>query len=156
MGLETHLERLEGTKKERTKALSLVARSLSWPDKSIEQGTLPSMRVVAKATKSLRLYQFLYHATSRFVHFSGAELARRAWGEPGNVQIHSGHFHDYWGAFSLYWGLRIFVETTVQCPAFDYSAIPNGDTLLQAIDGLMQGRVIPIVTAEELKWPSSG
>lgn len=152
MGLAPHLDHLERTSQERSANMSTLGKLLNWPRRNIKEGTLPSMRFVAKATDNLKLYQFLYHATSRFVHFSGAELCRRAWGGPGNMSVSSQHFHDYWGAFSLFWGLRVFIQTTLQCPACDYGLVDDGEALLNAIDAL--GGAIPIVTAEELKWPT--
>jgi hypothetical protein len=53
-----------------------IGRSLGWPqDRSLS----PSIGWLSRKVKREKQYNFLYHATSRFVHFSQQELLRRVW-----------------------------------------------------------------------------
>jgi len=56
------------------------------------------------------MYEFLYHASSRVVHFSVPELMRRIWGRPGEMTIASNLYEKYWADFSLYWGGWIYAQ----------------------------------------------
>ena len=82
-----------------------VGRKLGWPKKG--QTVLPSMWFLSKKVGREKDYKFLYHATSRFVHFSAQEIYRRVWGTKGDVTISSRHFSRYWQDFAMCWGLRI-------------------------------------------------
>ena len=95
------------------RSLRRLARELDWPQREGRGARLPSIKWVAKQTGELETYEFIYHATSRFVHFSITELLRRAWGNPGTISINSEQFQDYWGHFALYWGLKLFINTAV-------------------------------------------
>src|SRR5436190_14622705 len=68
----------------------------------------PSLYFIAERTGNKNLYDFLYHATSRSVHFSITEILRGVWGRPGDMSISSSHFANYWSAFSLSWGMKIY------------------------------------------------
>ncbi len=71
--------------------------------------TLPSLALFARKVGREKEYKFLYQGTSRFVHFSGQEIFRRAWGsKKGEAIIGSKSFARYWNDFSLYWLFRIF------------------------------------------------
>ena len=132
-----------------------LGEKLNWDRHSRQSGQLPSLRWLARATHQTETYNFIYHATSRFVHFSGQQLLRHAWGKPGKVSIRSIHFRDYWGSLALYWGLKLFLDSTIE--------------LLKILDmpekGLDEAKVyaaaqrigehgqVPIITAEDLVWP---
>src|ERR1700687_323014 len=74
--------------------LRTLGTKLDWPSRMVEAGRLPDVYWLAQHTGQQKVYKFLYHATSRFVHFSAAELLRRAWGKPGSVSVRSIHFRD--------------------------------------------------------------
>lgn len=135
--------------------LRALGMRLDWPRRTIEGGQLPGVSWLAKKTGQKRVYNFIYHATSRFVHFSAAELLRRAWGKPGAVSVRSIHFRDYWGAFALYWGLRLFVDSTHElCRALNMPEPElNEPEVLSAAQRINAFGQVPIITAEELAWP---
>lgn len=111
LDLLPYLERAQTRDADIRDTLAAIGTALAWPDSAVKNRQLPSVAFLAKATENKELYNFLYHATSRFVHFSVPELLRRAWGRPGEVSIRSIHFHDYWSAFALFWGLWLFLKT---------------------------------------------
>jgi hypothetical protein len=88
-----------------------LGKQLGWPKRAIENGEKPSMAFIAKALGRKDFYDFLYSATSRYVHFSPFELLRRVWGTPsGKTSISSAHFHDYWAAFVLVYGVGLLAD----------------------------------------------
>ena len=109
LGLVPYLEKAERREKVTKCKLQKLGKKLGWP------GRYPRMNWLAEQTNEKLMYDFLYHATSRFVHFSVPELLRRAWGNPqtGNISVRSVHFQDYWGMFSLHWGLRLFLDSVI-------------------------------------------
>jgi hypothetical protein len=58
--------------------LSNLGKRLGWDKRMIAAGIPPSSQFLAKKTGMTSLYNFLFHASSRFVHFSTSELLRRA------------------------------------------------------------------------------
>jgi hypothetical protein len=102
-------------------------------------------------------YKYLYHATSRYVHFSTAELFRRVWGKEGDVKIGSGSFSEYWSDFALYWGLWLFIHTLAEC------ADVIGDEPVMPPEKQAEFRMlltsmskVPIITPGELKtWSNA-
>jgi len=140
--------------KKQRKALGLKLR---WEPRIIENGKLPSIAFIAKAVDETGLYQFLYHASSRYVHFSPVELLRRAWGRTGNVSVSSAHFSDYWGDFVLYWGVTLFIKTIPELVNLgldisDESLKPIGDAIIEAAKSIGEHGAVPIITAVELRW----
>jgi len=69
-----------------------------------------SVKQMAKATDSLELYNFFYHATSRSVHASMHHLLRMVGFRPGqrDAYISTQNFADYYAAFSLIYGAWLF------------------------------------------------
>jgi hypothetical protein len=116
----------------------------------------PSMSQLAKSVAMQDIYDFLYHATSRAVHFSVPELLRRIWGRPGAVRISSETFERYWAAFAIYWGSWLYALTFVrvlpllETPDFDENLI---EEMRVAIDRLQAHGAIPILTNQEVFWP---
>ena len=157
LGLVLHLENAVRREEETRHKLQKLGEKLGWPKQYVKQGRLPSMHWLAEKTNEKAMYDFLYHATSRFVHFSVPELLRRAWGNPqtGNISVRSVHFRDYWGMFSLHWGLRLFLDSAIIfC---DDSNLPDVSLdeahLLEAAERIGKYGQVPIITAEELAWP---
>src|SRR3954464_1513657 len=84
--------------------LATLGRSLGWPD---DTRGLPSVGWVALQTKLAKLYDYLYSATSRGVHFSPSEAARSAWSESldpdATMTLMAEPYRRYRTAFSLHW-----------------------------------------------------
>ena len=157
LGLLPYLENAERRETDRRKKLSILGQKLHWPKRNIEHGDLPPISWLAKKTNEQNTYRLLYHATSRFVHFSTSELLRRAWGNPytKSVSITSLSFHDYWGYFSLYWGLVLFLDTLkVLHSILGVISDEEGEVILEAAEQIGKMGKPPIVTAEELDWPA--
>lgn len=137
--------------------LQVLGKRLGWGPRA-KKAEIPSVFFLAKVTSNLELYKFLYHATSKFVHFSVHELMRRVWGRPGAMTISSDVFARYWSVFSLRWGLELYLETL--CEALEWVEDENGPEMnearLKEVGEIIRqfGRV-PIITAEELQWPFS-
>jgi len=136
--------------------LKVLGQSLGW-----EKGKhLPNASFMAQKTGTSALYKFMYHATSCAVHFNVHELLRRAWGRPGELSIRSIYLHDYWSAFALYWSLRLYLDTLIEVlDVANISDVIEGKGLLDEQSVMSAAAVIgdfgmvPIITAEELKWP---
>jgi hypothetical protein len=125
-----------------------IGRKLGW--KIDNRRLLPSTFFLAKAVGSERDYKFLYQGTSRFVHFSTAEILRRIWGQHGRVTISSSGFSRYWEIFSLYWGLLIFVEL-LNVSADIVGEMSMGQEKWEEIRALlMRFSYVPIITSQEL------
>ena len=156
LGLLPHLEKAERCETDRRKGLSSLGHKLHWPNRQVENGSLPPISWLAKKTDEQETYKLIYHATSRFVHFSASELLRRAWGNPytKSVSITSRHFHDYWGYFSLYWGLNLFLDTLIVLHSIlGVLSDAEGEAILEAAQQIGKMGKPPIITAEELAWP---
>ena len=155
LGLLPALKRAEHGNGTIRSKLKTLGEKLNWECRVTRNSRLPSTKWLAKTTKQTDVYNFIYHATSRFVHFSGAELLRRVWGRPGSVSVRSIHFRDYWGAFALYWGLRLFLDSTIEL--YNQLGMPedevDGAQLLAAAQRIGEHGQVPIITAEELEWP---
>jgi Family of unknown function (DUF5677) len=130
--------------------LKTTGAKLGW-----RQGAhLPTLTHIAQEVGRKNEYDFLYEATSRYVHFSPHELMRRAWGDHREVRISSSHFTGYWSAFALHWSLRIYVSTILACA----DLFPDDSEHNAAFDRFMElwsnfVPPVPILTSEELKWP---
>jgi hypothetical protein len=97
LGLTPYLKRSEAWAKHICMDIQALGKHLKWDRRTVDAGRLPSISFLAKRVGEAKLYQFLYHASSRYVHYSPAELLRRAWGRTGSMSISSHHFADYWG-----------------------------------------------------------
>ena len=129
--------------------LRRLGKELGWPAREL----IPSVSFLAKATSNTDMYDFIYHATSRFVHFSVSELLRRAWVAPNEntVDIKSTNFSGYWTSFSLYWNVLIFLETFGSAQVFEGAELGiDNDAVMEAARAIGDFGMVPIVTAEEL------
>jgi hypothetical protein len=143
--------------------LKALGDKLGWNKRRREDSKVarPSVQYVAKSTGSLELYNFLYHATSRSVHFSVTELLRRAWGSHGKLSIRSVHWRNYWSAFALSWGLRLYLETLIEIlealpnlgELGDSTEVLNEQRILDAAKLVQEFGAVPIITREEMEWP---
>jgi Family of unknown function (DUF5677) len=125
-----------------------IGRELSWPQNA---NPLPSMAYLSRTVGHEREYKFLYHATSRFVHFSTHELARRVWGKKGDVHIESNSFSEYWSNFAMYWAFWLFIHLVVEVhdALGDPESTPERDREME--NWLHSFEPIPIITPTELE-----
>jgi hypothetical protein len=71
----------------------------------------PSVEHMAVDTNLKLLYDFLYHATSKTVHFSPNILLRTGWyKDDGEVRFSKNNFSDYYGSFNSFYGSYLFLE----------------------------------------------
>jgi hypothetical protein len=119
----------------------------------------PSVYFMAKRAGEERRYKFLYHATSRAVHFNVGELLRRVWGQPGKkMTIGYNAFERYWANFAVSWGFQLYVDTVLLSLEADAHAdheLPDqfSDEIVGLIERISKVGQVPIITAEELAWP---
>jgi Family of unknown function (DUF5677) len=147
---------MNSMRENRTRAqrqLTSIKKLLKWPRKP---EFLPSVSFIARETNEKELYDLIYHATSRTVHFTVSELLRRAWGDPEEVHISSLQMDDYWSRFSLYWGGRIFFFAFVdisEALVTEGIDVPNfqDDSLFESVmRQFAEPGVVPIITPQEL------
>lgn len=158
LGLGIYIKRNEASVKSLNAQTKKLGAKLKWEQRTVEGGKLPSVAFVAKAVGETQLYRFLYHASSRYVHFSPTELLRRTWGRTGSITVDSAHFTDYWGAFVMYWGVYLIASTfPIVCGLGEGDEIEgyiDTELLLSASQRIGDHGPIPIITAEELAWES--
>jgi hypothetical protein len=97
------------TSKQAHTLLKSIGVKLKWPT-----SPLPTVAFLARRTGSTKLYNYLYHASSRFVHFSTVELLRRGWGKPGELNLGSSHYSGMWTKFALFWGCDLLRFTLAE------------------------------------------
>ena len=159
LGLFPYLKEADDGRLAIQSELKKLGLKLGWDRQEVENGKLPRVKWLARKAGLIRNYNFLYHATSRYVHFSGGELLRHAWVGREGASIRSIHFRDYWASFALSWGLRLFLDSATEI----LRVIPDtmkdgldGDTFMAAAARIGEFGQVPIITAEELAWPEDG
>jgi hypothetical protein len=86
---------------------------------------MPSVRLMAETANLLDLYDYIYAATSRWVHFSPRTLLRMGWGdilergsrklkEGGAVSFTTKNFTQYYQEFNEFYGSFLFLTLTDQ------------------------------------------
>lgn len=136
--------------RKREARLREIGRALKWPT---DRSLLPSTAWLARNVGRERDYKYLYHATSRFVHFSQRELLRRVWGIKNDMTIGSNMYRRYWRDFALYWGFRIYMDTLIACHSVYGDTLPNEAEWEETKNYLQKFQPVPIITAEELRPP---
>jgi len=122
----------------------------------VKEGRPPSARYIAEQTDSVALYDFLYHATSQFVHYSPHQLFRRAWGQPGSLIIQSSHVEEYYGIFALKWGTHLFMQTLLSVQdSLPSDVDADYSQALDIVKRLYDSEPVMIIGPEELYWPDS-
>ncbi len=112
---------------------------------------LPSVYYMAKETGTLELYNYLYHATSTFVHFHPQNLFRMSWGNAPNMSFSTKHFEHYYNYFMTYYAAQLFCSICEWqggnsfLPSFDNSVLKTIRYVLTEIS-----RAPEIVTFEEM------
>lgn len=96
---------------EEVKAIQAELKKL-WHGKGFNKDTIfPSVSAMANDTRMVALYNFLYHATSRVVHFSPNVLFRMGWGKPGeDVTFNTKNFTQYYHEFTVYHGTYLLLK----------------------------------------------
>ena len=92
--------------------LRSLGRALGWPP---DARPLPSTGWVASAAKLGPLYDFLYSAASKGVHFSPSESLRSGWTRAPNepVTLMAQPYVSYRTAFTIHWLSVMLVETLI-------------------------------------------
>jgi hypothetical protein len=104
----------------------------------------PSVREMAEPTGLLPLYDFLYAATSSFVHYSPNNLIRMGKVvSPDRMVFSTSTFSDYYTAFNRFYGLFLFVTATTTFGA----TLKCRDELREPTEKLMK------LLDNELRWP---
>ncbi len=160
LGLLPDLEVFKKNRSELLGKLRCLGTRLGWPPHVISNGQLPSVSWLAKTTAEETTYEFVYHATSRYVHFSVHELLRRGWGNPqeGSLSIDSVYLRDHWAHFCLYWGLSLYLDTLITfLEVVDPPIEMSKQTSVQVLQVLERiGKFVKpsLITPRELDWPS--
>jgi hypothetical protein len=149
LGLGGVRARYEDAVKVRSSSRQQLGERLHWERETIKHARLPKTRYIAKQVDELSMYDFIYGASSRHVHFNVAELLRRVWGDGVVYDIGSRSFSKYFTAFALSWTSRLLAKTIVLAEPLLPGMVSRFRTDDAWIDLLPTG-LMPIVTAEEL------
>lgn len=155
LGLTKYLKNMEASAANRKTQIQSLGKKLRWDKRTIDLGNLPSMSFLAKTVGETKLYKLLYHASSRYVHFSVGELLRRSWGQTGKVTVSSAHFADYWGDFVMYWGVYLLISTfpvLLELGEETEMSTFDSELLLNAAKRIAAHGPVPIITSGELEW----
>jgi hypothetical protein len=155
IGLTPHLESFRQREPTVIESIKNLAIELDWPQNCQKKGQLPSTWYVAQQSNSQDMYKFLFHASSRYVHFSPVELARRGWGSKGTLKITNEVYEPNWAVFSLQWGARIFGHSIqVILDSFRQEGVvePPHKELVPIFQKIGEVPMVPLITADELKW----
>lgn len=115
------------------------------------RSVFPSVYYMSKQTGLLELYNYLYHATSTFVHFSPSNLLRMGWGDLPDIQFSAANFKLYYRDFSMFYSLLLLSKLCEWqnqnsfLPGFDSKHITGMNDILQRAE-----RWPEIVTFEEM------
>ena len=156
--MNSYLEKTTLDKKRLRKRWENLKEKLEWPN-STSQSPIPSILWLAKKTGERKIYDYIYFASSRFVHFSTHELMRRCWGDPSteSMSINSSKFNDYWGHFSLYWGYKLFLRTVILIDEIDQfqdvMTKKDREMFYEANTCVVKSGRPPIITKGELFFP---
>lgn len=141
---QKRIKRMQAAFRPSMTELRAIGKSLGW-----RNDEPPGAAALARWTGHEKEYNFIYHATSRYVHFSTHELGRRVWGRSGSVTISSDTFSLYWIDFALYWSFRIFIYVLrLFADLWMDKETPKLDGMLDAIKLMYP---VPIITASELE-----
>lgn len=72
--------------------------------------SLPTVRFMANKSGLSELYDYIYHATSIFVHFNPHTLLRMGWGRLPEITFSTRHFNVYYRHFACFYGAYLFKE----------------------------------------------
>jgi hypothetical protein len=127
-----------------------VGKRLGWKS---GRRLFPTAAYIADTVGEKELYDLIYHATSRTVHFSVSELLRRAWGNDDELRITSDDMNRYWSRFALFWGTCVLTMTSAEIleEIEEWSLGESGEDNLKTLERLMEkipkSGYVPIITA---------
>jgi hypothetical protein len=129
---------------------------LLWKDHGLNGKSFPSVSYMATESKLIKLYNYLYAATSKQVHFNPHDLLRLGWTESMNEKpiVHTfsvKNFEKYYESFNLYYSAFLFVEMTKAFKEFlklDREFIEKVKEIEKVINS--KGRIPELVTFEEM------
>jgi Family of unknown function (DUF5677) len=92
-----------------------LATRHGWPIRARSTNAIsygPTMSWMAREVGRGDLYEYLYGAASRLVHFSPTELLRRCWFNGENrLSIGGDELERWWASFAVGWGSVLLAET---------------------------------------------
>jgi hypothetical protein len=100
------------------KTMVRLAQDFGWPirtDGERQRSHGPPVELMADRTNRTALYQYLWAASSRSVHFSPYEALRRVIQseEDGAWSVTSNLLEAHWAVFNMIWSARLFVESVM-------------------------------------------
>jgi Family of unknown function (DUF5677) len=150
LGLEPWLELNRKANPKIIERLRSLGRELGWPKPRNGKQVLPSMRYIASQVGHERLYDYLYFATSKTVHFNVHELTRRVWGKSPDYNWDAPYFRDFWSLFSLVWAARLLLLSCIESKdLIDQAPDVSHDGLIPALEMLRKYAYVPIITSRE-------
>ena len=146
---------LTETKSWPTRAKAIIkelAVELGWPG---DKGRVPSVQWFARQAGAEDLYDFLYSATSRMLHFSASEISRRTWredGAPGVVRLDHPSYIEYRLDFALYWQVYLFGHTLAVIKAPSNFKLEESEVaeMMGSIERWSDIGKMPLITPEEM------
>lgn len=129
----------EAVRNFRTQA-DAVRRDVGWPYNA--HRILPSVNYMARESGYSELYQYLYNATSDWVHFKPRMLMRMGWGDRETFHFSTQNFSGYYALFARFYSLYLFLEF---CRRFNDRLDLSG--IRAPIDALSNE------VTETLRWP---
>ncbi|MEV4214041.1 DUF5677 domain-containing protein [Micromonospora sp. NPDC049662] len=132
--------------------LAALRQRLAWDGKSG-----PTARWLAARVGEVRLYDYLYAASSRAVHFSAGEVFRRTWFDiDGTVSVEDADHRIYLSDFALYQLVDLAIRTFVV--AADWLANSSNDEsgdqefseeILKPLEEFNRLPQVPLIIAKE-------
>jgi hypothetical protein len=125
---------------------------LGWPG---DKGRVPSVQWFARQAGSGDLYDFLYSATSRVLHFSASEISRRTWmedGAPSVVKLDHPNYIEYRLDFALYWQVYLFALTLKAIKAPSSFEVEESEVaeMMETLQRWADFGKMPLITPEEM------
>lgn len=154
MGISEEIERdIEQAARTAAVKLASLDKKLGWNRNKWQD--LPSTRFMAEKIGSAGLYEFVFHATSRFVHYSGVELYRRSWQTAEDGGASGSHqMAGYWGDFALYWLSNLLMQTVELVVTHDFEELPEFvidlDALNEGSEAKSELTFVPLILASDL------
>ncbi|KSU73667.1 hypothetical protein AS032_20900 [Rhodococcus qingshengii] len=144
------------------KSLKAVGKSLGWPT---TRSPVPSTQWISEQVGQRKLYDYLYAASSRAVHFSAGEGLRRAWGDPdGAISVEDVHHRLYLADFALWQLTKLFLQTISNTEPWQGEFVPIETDFKDDADALdrlsafqdLPGVPLVIAGEYELIWKREG
>jgi hypothetical protein len=132
-----------------------LANRYGWPIKGKGASAVyygATMGWMARETGQRELYDYLYGAASRLVHFSPTELMRRCWFDrDSNLAIGGHQLEQWWASFALGWGSILLARSTAVALELCTTDIefPPPDRLQELVEECASN-IPPLITLSEL------